>query len=74
MLQKLLVRHLKDKMKRIIEVKNLYFGYEKNLVLEDVNLDIFEKDLENGWKIFVVLLTRLGNSRYKGVSNGKTYG
>ena len=44
MLQKLLVRHLKDKMKRIIEVKNLYFGYEKNLVLEDVNLDIFEKD------------------------------
>ncbi|MBW1973360.1 MAG: metal ABC transporter ATP-binding protein [Deltaproteobacteria bacterium] len=31
-------------MKRIIEVKNLYFGYEKNLVLEDVNLDIFEKD------------------------------
>ena len=43
-MQKSLVRHLKDKMKRIIEVKNLYFGYEKNLVLEDVNLDIFEKD------------------------------
>ncbi|PNV82489.1 MAG: ABC transporter [Sulfurimonas sp.] len=34
----------KSKKKAVIEVKNLSFAYDKDLVLEDVNLEIFEKD------------------------------
>ncbi len=31
-------------MEKIIEIKNLYFKYEEELVLEDINLEIYEKE------------------------------
>jgi len=31
-------------MNKIIEIKNLYVAYDDNLVLENINLDIYEKD------------------------------
>ncbi|MCX7870075.1 MAG: metal ABC transporter ATP-binding protein [bacterium] len=31
-------------MEKIIEIQNLYFKYEKELVLEDINLEIFERE------------------------------
>jgi zinc transport system ATP-binding protein len=34
----------KNKTRAVIEVKNLSFAYDKDLILEDINLMIFEKD------------------------------
>lgn len=31
-------------MKKVVEVNGVYFGYDKGLVLENINLDIFEGD------------------------------
>ncbi len=34
----------RDFMNKIVEVKNIFFGYDRNLVLEDINLKIFKGD------------------------------